>query len=84
MFVWDNPIQGRISRIWQEWQQQHFKEIGYRWKTSNWSGVIVENNLQLAHYQWIYQNIFINYKEEDGLHQYKRAEIKYECYQRNN
>ena len=55
---------------------KYYKEIWYRSTTFTCTRTTLEQTIELAQYQWMYQNGVVHDKKEDELYKNERAKIK--------
>ena len=64
---WMNFLEGRISRKWQEWQEEYYLLHQSRWMVRTWVEGLVSNLLAIVHKMWITWNVVVHQCNDQGL-----------------
>jgi hypothetical protein len=64
---WLHTTEGKISRQWEVFQQQHYQLIGSSRSSRKWAAGLITNLLSITHSQWTHRNAVEHERDAQGL-----------------
>ena len=73
---WLHFMEGKISHEMVSYQDSCYQDAGSIRTGKSWAKHLITKLLDITHGQWIYRNVFVHGKQEDGLSTKEREELQ--------
>ena len=64
---WQNLVEGKLSMLWRDLQDEHYSSIGSWWSSSKWAASLATQLLELVHAMWLFRNSILHGRDRQGL-----------------
>ena len=64
---WQNLVEGKLSMLWRDLQDEHCSSIGSQWSSSRWAAGLATQLLELVHAMWLFWNSILHECDRQGL-----------------